>query len=259
MHVKLSQTCTSIGAMAAAVLLVPALDCHCQQPSHAACMHLHVHTHHMTCMTGMEQTVSKDDSAVFVDPRSLFWYTSTAQTRHHLCLQATVKAAASCVTEVSGGGRANGCAYSESTAYAFEVAAAAAHAEATAHAFASCSCDNAAAWTFGDAAVVKTLIADVYAAAAAAVCATGTLRGRVREPLAATGRDRALGSACSCIWRFCPAASVLRCTAVAMIKQCCSYGLVLVLAVFFGGRLELTWPGCSFLARQTMHGRHACR
>ena len=89
-------------------------------------------------------------------------------------LQATAKVSSSCTSRTSGGGKAEGCAYSEAAAYAYEVAYASAHASASAEAFAKyCTCNDAEAWAFGESSFFLTMVADVFAEATSAACASG--------------------------------------------------------------------------------------
>ena len=91
-------------------------------------------------------------------------------------MQAHAATQASCTSAVSGGGKAQGCAWAEADAYAVSVAYAEAHASATAEAFASwCVCENAEAWAFGSADLMLALIAEAHAEAKSIACASGAL------------------------------------------------------------------------------------
>lgn len=88
--------------------------------------------------------------------------------------KAAAKATAECTTKTSGGGKAEGCAYSEADSNAAARAYAEVHAKASAEAFAEfCSCGNAEAWSFNEANIFLDLWAEAYAEASAAACASG--------------------------------------------------------------------------------------
>ena len=88
--------------------------------------------------------------------------------------QAAARASAECTTKVSGGGKAEGCALSQTNSDAAASAYAEVHAKATAEAFAEfCSCADAEAWSFTSADLFLDLWSEAYVEVSAAACASG--------------------------------------------------------------------------------------
>lgn len=89
-------------------------------------------------------------------------------------VQATVDTSAKCTSKVSGGGKAQGCAFSAASSSAFQVAFAKAHASATSAAFAKyCSCNKAASFSFGESETFLTLVSGAYTKASSVACSSG--------------------------------------------------------------------------------------
>lgn len=90
-------------------------------------------------------------------------------------LQAAASAQSNCFSSVSGGGKAQGCAYSEAFVYAVSNSYATVHAQASSEAFAQhCShkCANADSWSFSQSDASLFLLTDAYAEVVTSVCAS---------------------------------------------------------------------------------------